>query len=312
MSRVQPIFLDSGAVGWFREFKEYLKSIEDRLPNVSKKEMYEWFDSAEFREYGERYAQFLKEHDEILTAAVVLDAIHNADLSWEFYQFFEKIHNLKLVPVVHAFCDLKWVDHYLEHGCEYIALGGAAGKIPKNNHRNWLRAVFDRLTDSSGMPIVKVHGLASTGFEVLKEFPFTSVDSSSWIQQAGMACKILVPKTKHGEFRFDVPPQTISMSERLSITKKGYHYLNQHRNRQKEILRWIESFGYGLEDVAGSKGSRVRAEINIVFFECYRQSLTLPRNITLDYCKKNLPLVSADDGDDYFPEKTLIFYSGGG
>jgi hypothetical protein len=65
----------------------------------------------------------------------------------------------------------------LSQDFDYIALGGLVPLARrKQKLRKWLDFCFSIIKDSS-----KVHGFGMTGFEVLKRYPWYSVDSTSWL-----------------------------------------------------------------------------------------------------------------------------------
>jgi hypothetical protein len=79
---------------------------------------------------------------------------------------------------VHSTDDRPWyyLEQYLKAGHKYIGISptGAIYQNPKLMTA-WLKQAFDLRP-----PDVKYHGFGVTGFQVLKMFPFWSVDSSSW------------------------------------------------------------------------------------------------------------------------------------
>jgi len=79
------------------------------------------------------------------------------------------------LPVFHVNEPWQYLEYYLEH-YDYVALGGLvphAGRpkalIP------WLVKAFKMLPSGKGY-----HGFGATGWTILKSFPWTSVDSTSW------------------------------------------------------------------------------------------------------------------------------------
>lgn len=73
---------------------------------------------------------------------------------------------------------LEWTDENNNH-INYIALGGMVGK-PMPVKESFLDTCFEIIKKSSN-PNVKVHAFGMTSFSLLKKYPITSADSTSWI-----------------------------------------------------------------------------------------------------------------------------------
>lgn len=73
----------------------------------------------------------------------------------------------------------KLIDMYVER-YPYIAIGGVAGEgSPVSLQHDLYRYVFSRTRDR-----VRVHGLGITSIDILKRYPWYSVDSTSWLSLA--------------------------------------------------------------------------------------------------------------------------------
>ena len=102
--------------------------------------------------------------------------------TWKNQMIMEKA-GLKPLPCYHFGEDTKWLQRYIDKGYDYIALGGMVGR-PRPALLQWLDTIWsDYLTDSKGMPIVKIHGFGMTSLRLMLRYPWYSVDSTSWVQQ---------------------------------------------------------------------------------------------------------------------------------
>lgn len=163
-------FLDSGA------FSAFTKGLAIDLPAYS----------AYALEQAARYR---------LIAA--LDVIGDAEASWSNYLWMLEQGSVpfdKLMPCFHYGEPYEALDR-MASLAHYIAIGGVAqlGSGPKLIE--WLDHIWSRyLTNKDGTARTNVHGFAVTGIEPMLRYPWASVDSSSWIMQAGTGvCSLYVP-----------------------------------------------------------------------------------------------------------------------
>jgi hypothetical protein len=161
---------------------------------------------------------------------------------------------------------------------------------------------------------VKVHGLGVTTVDVMRRFPWYSVDSSTACLAAGMGIAIL-PRFDHGgQFIFDESPYTLKVGDRiLSGTKPrgtreveaadGSTYFTKgieekeglfdtradiqmarttqgharilSAKRRKMIERYLSQYGYVYDDIYDYAK---RIEINVIFMFNLEQSQEVYRN----------------------------------
>jgi len=84
---------------------------------------------------------------------------------------------LKVINVYHQHEDLKWLDKLREHS-DYIGIS-PANDVSMPEKLNWLKHVFGMIRNT-----IRTHGFAVTSHQQLYQFPFFSVDSSSWVTPA--------------------------------------------------------------------------------------------------------------------------------
>ena len=120
------------------------------------------------------YADWLKHWDNYIDVYANLDVIGNPAKTLENQRILED-KGLNPFPVFHVNESWDYLEYYLEN-YDYIALGGL---VPHAMHLErlmpWLIKAFKMLPEGKGY-----HGFGVTGWEVLKSFPWRSVDSTSW------------------------------------------------------------------------------------------------------------------------------------
>lgn len=182
------------------------------------------------------YCAFIKRNADIIEVASVLDSVGNAEQTY-FNQYYMEQHGVRPLPCFHYGEDPRYLMEYAAK-YEYITLGGMV-PISSPDLRIWLDELWDKyLTDSSGMPRLKVHGFGMTSIPLMERYPWYSVDSSSWVQIAAMG-SILHPD--HGVIAIS--------SNNPSRKQEGRHF-----NTFSPLERWtletaIEKVGYGLEEL---------------------------------------------------------------
>lgn len=127
------------------------------------------------------YADYLDKYKDMLSVLAGLDVIGDAEATYKNQQYLMK-RGLDVLPTFHVGEDFSWLERYISDGHKYIALGGM---VPYSMQRgklfHWLSqcyAIFDRQW-AAGKPVV-FHGFGMTSWDLIKAFPWYSVDSSSW------------------------------------------------------------------------------------------------------------------------------------
>jgi hypothetical protein len=120
------------------------------------------------------YAAWLTYWSKLITTYANLDVIGDPDATLDNQRTLES-KGLTPIPVFHTGTPWSYLDYYLE-SYPYIALGGM---VPYAKERQrlmpWLINCFKRAGNRS-----VYHGLGVTSWYTLSNFPWYSVDSSSW------------------------------------------------------------------------------------------------------------------------------------
>jgi hypothetical protein len=124
----------------------------------------------------EDYAAWCHRWNHHLTLYANLDVIGGPQATWENQKRLETEHGLTPIPVFHTGDPWEWLERYIDEGYTYIALGKLLGN-PIAEVLPWLAKAF-QIADGRAV----FHGFGLTVWPALKEFPFYSVDSSTWAQ----------------------------------------------------------------------------------------------------------------------------------
>jgi hypothetical protein len=155
----QCVFLDSGA------FSAFSLGVEVDLP---------------------AYCRWIKENLDIIRVedgalmASVLDGIGDPLKTYQNQCEMERL-GVRPLPCFHYGEDERYLEWYIAN-YGYITIGGMVPiSTPQLFH--WLDRIWNKyLTDGSGRARIKVHGFGLTSMDLMKAYPWYSVDSSSWVQ----------------------------------------------------------------------------------------------------------------------------------
>jgi hypothetical protein len=122
------------------------------------------------------YIAFIKKVNPPLVAG--LDVIGNAEATAVNVQKMRDAGIEHVIPTFHRGSDPKHL-HDMLKWAKYIALGGMAGiGTSTPDIIAWLDRIWRIIAETDKS--IKVHGFACTGDEIMRRYPWTSVDSSSW------------------------------------------------------------------------------------------------------------------------------------
>lgn len=121
------------------------------------------------------YAEWLKRYRHLFKVYANLDIIMNPEGTLRNQHWLED-RGLSPLPAFHVREDWKWLEAYVEK-YPYIALGVAG----MQNRRKEIMAWLTRCFKIAGKQSV-FHGFGLTSWPVISNFPWYSVDSSSWGQ----------------------------------------------------------------------------------------------------------------------------------
>jgi hypothetical protein len=124
----------------------------------------------------DKYIEFIKEKD--IKTYAGLDVIRDAEASKKNIDYM-LTHDLDPIPTFHKGSKFDFLYEILNQDFNYIALGGMAGvDTSVDQNKMWLDRVWRVILKEK--PDLKVHGFACTSFDVMKAYPWYSVDSTTW------------------------------------------------------------------------------------------------------------------------------------
>jgi len=193
------------------------------------------------------YVEFLNKHKDIIYRAVNIDVIPGeqgiepteeqiieaAEQGWKNYQYLKS----KGFDTIHVFHqgEPDWVLDRMLKECDYIGISPSNDYSTKRK-RLWMDRIFKYIADSNN-PKIKTHGFAVTSEELMNNYPWFSVDSSSWCLSAAMG-KV---RTKYGE---------------LYVSDRGKYGDDNIFSKTGEVRKeldkyFIEKIGYNISALAG-------------------------------------------------------------
>ena len=219
------LFLDSGA------FSAWRKGIEINI---------------------DEYIEFIKLYESNLEVYAVLDDILDPVKTWKNQAYMES-KGLKPLPVFHFGEPADpWLNKCKEY--DYFAIGGMV-PISNRDLKPWLDKIWTELVDSDGYAKHKVHGFGLTSVEMIKRYPWHSVDSTSWVM-TGRFGSVFVPV---GTFN------KITISDKADMSKND-HFQNLPNHDKENIIKYFENLGEGYTIQELMEDYKKRDEVNILYF----------------------------------------------
>lgn len=138
------------------------------------------------------YGEFIHEHREAVSVYANVDVIGDPVATLKNQRILES-SGLHPLPTFHQGEPLGYLREMVQE-YDHLALGGMVGGRRLSYLRKWLANCFGIIGEGK-----KVHGFGMTTLELMKEFPFYSVDSTSWLQ--GSKTGAVLRFTKDGGLR---------------------------------------------------------------------------------------------------------------
>lgn len=176
------------------------------------------------------YIDYCHKNADIIEMISVLDEINPDNVNQAVKTTVNNLFEMKrqglegVIPTFHMGEPEEVLKFYVDN-YPYISLGGMVG-ISVKQLMVWLDRMWSKyLTNDDGTPKIKVHGFGITSLPAMLRYPWTSVDSSTWVQwsAAGM---ILLPERG----------VQLNVSNRSSFRKVKGQHLTTLAPRQAKIL----------------------------------------------------------------------------
>jgi len=253
-----------------------------------------WMDSGAFTAWTRKeqidideYIRFCLDRLNIISYVVNLDVIpgefgqkdlppeeieRSAGLGYQNYHYMlsRGIPKEKLIHVFHQGENFKWLAQMVAE-IPYIGLSPANDRTTPEKIM-WLDQCMPYVIDDQGYPVVKFHGFAVTAPRLMFRYPWYSVDSTTWQMMASNG-HILMPRKVRGQYNYSQPWYTITISSESSRVKEaGHHYNTLSAAEQQEVVKYIESKGFTLEEM--QTNYLKRSELNVIYFKDLGEHLT--------------------------------------
>ena len=215
-------------------------------------------------DYGDKLLQFLQHFDvaanldvipgkqgmaaKDLTREITDDA---ARQSWANYLILTDkmkangIDGNRIMPIYHQGESIDWLKRMVDHGCDYIGIS------PSNDYATgqralWLDDVYEYLNKLPKLP--RTHGYAVTSPVLMRQYPWFSVDSSSWIQLGGYGC-------------VSTPFGIVLLSERESVMGRpdSMDGRNWSPEMKEKIIAYFNKYNLDLDGLKKSYYERWKA-----------------------------------------------------
>lgn len=191
------------------------------------------------------YCAFLKEVNAVNYAS--LDVLGNAEETMKNYKYMVEKHSLKPIPTFHMGSPITALREILALNPSYIALGGLVFSPGIENHCDEVWSVI--LSEAKGL---RVHGFGLTNIELMKRYPWYSVDSSSF-----KSCKRF---GRQGIIYNDFEFSTFSEDEYLEMLKKqGYEIPEVTAGMPKEEITKINKKKWFIYDFNSAQSYKLYA-----------------------------------------------------
>lgn len=222
----------------FLESYYYIKN-ERAIKKIRGDKMRIFLDSGAFTAWSKKvvidldeYIDFCHEHIDMLELISVLDVIDFTDPAGAAKKSFHNLLRMEqrglkgvVLPTFHMGEPEEVIQHYAEH-YTYVSLGGMVG-ISAKQLMTWLDRIWScYLTDANGFPKLNIHGFGITSLPAMTRYPWTSVDSSTWLQWAANGM-ILMPDKFAGQ---------INISSRSSFRKYQDQHITTYRPTEQRLL----------------------------------------------------------------------------
>jgi hypothetical protein len=205
------------------------------------------------------YITFVRRQSSLIERVINLDIIPDPRLDADQIkatceQSYRNLQTMKdaglnPMPVVHQVDGPGWLERYLIDREPAIAL--APLRRRRQSALRWLHLCFATIRQTSYQ--VQVHGLGVTNSIQMTEFPWASVDSSTWVQQAGRG-NVLMPV-----FGIDDRPDYRHQPKRYCVTDR-MHVEKNHIDKLDDFT--LDDLRYFIHHVCELSLTEVRYDHN--------------------------------------------------
>lgn len=158
------------------------------------------------------YIAWVKKWQHLFTVVAGPDVIGNAEETKQAtLRMRQQVQGVSVLPTFHVGEDWSYLDFWVQQpDVDYIALGGM---VPYTRRLKllaaWVKKAFSKIPNT-----IRVHGFGLTTWSLLKQFPWYSVDSSSWTSGFRYA-QLMLFDSRRGRF------VSVSMNDRVDLLKNA-------------------------------------------------------------------------------------------
>lgn len=252
-----------------------------------------FIDSGAFSAYSkgqpvtlDEYSKFLdKYHDQIdvyanldsIPKQMTPEAREQAAMETLANQQYLESFGLKPLPVFHMGEPYEYLESYLEE-YEYICLGGL---VDSGDYDIFFNHVWENyLTDGAGRPTHKIHAFGMTSVPQMVNYPWFSVDSSTWLVHSKIGY-ISYPKKLVKGWDWNDKPLLVAVSDKSSARQHiDKHYDTMSSARQESVREYLSMWNLEVDELRKHPVKRFEANLeywialqnNAKFSETFRAS----------------------------------------
>lgn len=228
------IMMDSSAFSFWMFMKNQSGAISKSKKVIDDKQFNKMKDKV-----IDQYVDFCKSDGKKWDWYANFDYRKDCEIIWKMQLELEK-KGLKPTPIFHGDSSLDYFKRYCDRGHKTIAIGGA----PKKRGHVRRRRFFERLFRIADDYKVGLHGFAFASIASLTEFPWESVDMSTWAKTAAYGM-ILTSDRDRSVLR------SVHISDRPTTNKITYNTMP--KSVQREIEEEVENNGFDFQKLRDSK-----------------------------------------------------------
>jgi hypothetical protein len=207
------IMMDSGAFSyrsWARVYRVQGKDPDAILPQA---------------QFVDSYVVFCKENQHKWQIFFTLDLEVDAERVFQRHCELEQ-RGIRPAPVLHGDDNIvEYMRRYADRGYDLIGLG-MGGKIHGNHTgaKRYLEAGFNEAAKHN----IRIHGLGMTSAWQVMDFPFWSIDSSSWSRAASTGCILEFDELKNRIQTLHISDQTSAKNESIELSGIMMERVREH------------------------------------------------------------------------------------
>jgi hypothetical protein len=103
------------------------------------------------------------------------------DEGWNNFQTMKQ-EGIPCLMTFHQYEHHKWLTRIADDSDYFAVAPRKSRDVTTDQKRKFLEQVFDEFKGKDGLPTKKIHGLGVSSSELMRQFPFYSLDNTAWLQ----------------------------------------------------------------------------------------------------------------------------------